>query len=176
MDSITYLEPEEAAVVAALRLLATEQGRTRDGQPVAPTRAAYKRQIKAAQARIQAGKETTDRDHILAAAPLIWWIDMHSLGWADLIEIAGLAIAKPHGKPAGTPITRHGQSTTARDHVNPDDYHPPLPPMVLASTRTARTLATRSGERIPAPGPVSLAALPARITVHTRTTEIWSLR
>lgn len=171
------LMDEERHAAAAIRLLAEEAGRmTTDGALAAPSRKSYQAAVGDARRKEQAGETLSDRERILAAAPLQWWIDMYSEGWSSLVQAAGVTPAWTRKTPrALDPIVATGQSATARDHIRPEDIHPPLPPMQHRETIQRATLIDRQGRRIPA-GPVQWSDLPNVVTVHVRTTEIWELR
>lgn len=172
MITFTYhdLEPEEQAAVQAIRLLADERGKTREGRLVAPGARAYSRAVHQARAALAGGAEGNERAIILAAAPLLWSITQQGVGWTELVRAAGL-IPAWQKQATGQPITE--PTGPRRTH---EDYHPSKPPMVLAHEHTAARLRTRQGRHVSAPAAVSLTDLPARVTVHVRTTEIWSLR
>lgn len=170
------LMDEERHAAAAIRLLAEEAGRmTMDGAMAAPSRKSYQAAVGDARRKEKAGEALSDRERILAAAPLQWWIDMYSEGWSSLVQAAGVTPAWTRKTPRLEPIVATGKSTTAQDHIRPDDAHPPFPPVQHRQTIRRAILIDRQGRRIPA-GPVFLAELPDLITVHVRTTEIWGLR
>jgi hypothetical protein len=190
MDAVDRLQGIILAAQAAIRLLASETGRTRDGKPLAVSGKNYHREVSAAKRKQEDGQELDEREAILAAAPRRWWIDQVADGYPAMCRAAGVAPAYA-GKPSHATEMNEAPPRLPPIYKAIEDYHPPLPPLARQEGDYYDTAARRrvpereitvldaNGRPLPPPqdDPQAwLAQLPAVVTVRVTTTERWAIR